>query len=236
MKSRPSLGEARRKEDAKLLQVDYYARLRRDKRARSAFQAIRKRGATDEQIQTLRDQLGMTAACYFCDMWETRSSQQSRRTRLAKRLSETADELEKDVESFGITLRMLCSELGDGDEPARRRKQHGASHKTVVPAESDWTLAACLRKAAAMFLRSNDINSWWQSRFERRVSFQTYAFRSTFLLVAEVLGQRARTRPRPMHIVAKLVSALLDEDIAANLFQRDPLIEEYWPAKRYEKE
>jgi hypothetical protein len=233
MKTRSRSIAAHRAEDAKLLQVDYYSRLRRDKRALSAFKSIRNRGATDQQVRALRDQIGMTAVCYVCDMWETRPSQQSRRKRLAELLFKTADEMEKNVESFGITLGKLCCELQQNDERASGgRKRNRAAGKAVVTGAPDWTLAAGLRQAAEMFLRPNGVDGWWQSRFERRVSFATYAFKSTFLLVTEVIGRRTR----PMRITAKLVSALLNEDIDANVFQRDPLIEAFWPAKRHQKD
>lgn len=226
---------SRRAEDAKLLLIDYHARLRRDTRALRAFKALRKRGATDKQIRELRDQIGMIAVCYYIDMRETGPAQRNRRTKLAKLLVKAARDLEKHAESFGITLRTLCRELQDHHEPVTRgRGRDSAAANRAAFGNADWTLAAGLRIAAEMLLRPDVVDRWWQPRFERRLSIEAYAFRSIFLLVSEVIGPRTGTRP--MTIVANLAGALLNQDVDTNVFQRDPLIEQYWPAKDYKKD
>lgn len=199
---------------------EYEERLQTDPRAHAGFLKLRKHGATESDIASMIDTFSSVPRLWAAMRQETVPEERRRRTQLARKIREAADDIEQDRDMRHLTLEeLLRNPSGD----TATQVEGSAAHQTVP-----WLL----RHIAESWAEAN-----WESSLSidnalwRREPLHVFAFRFVFKHTAHFLRRR-----RPLATTALIVSALLDQDIDANSFAHDRTLEATRQRKRYVKQ
>jgi hypothetical protein len=197
--------------------INYRRQFNRDPRSAEAIRDLLRQGVTKAQIHDLRFELEAIPFIWRYAQKEARPIVHARRARLAKVLRRTVEVLRKDLDAYELTLRQLDCDLR-GLRFARKK--------------SDRILADGLQRAAEILEDSTGAGVLRTPGMDRRVTLQTYAFRTVFSFLIHLLPRGKRLKK----LTAQLVGALLGVNIKANSFAHDPEVRAIRAPKKYHRE
>ncbi len=197
----------------------YEGRLRTDRSAQEAFAKLRRRGVTERDLDGLINEFVVVPRLWNAMRQETVPQERRRRERLARKIRLMAESIERDRDAAKLKLRDLV----------------GCAAVESVSRTENPELSQLLRRLADAWERRGwePERSFPHDALWRRQALSVFAVRHVFSHLACVI--RKRPRQRPITIATRIVSAMLDRSIDADLFVRDPVIEQMWSRKRYHK-